>query len=68
ELDNLAGRAEHRTVLNDLRRRLDHWMQTTQDPLLYESFPVPEGLMLNDPDAVSPSDPPERYSGSEFTR
>ncbi len=68
ELDNLSGLSEHTPVLSDLRGRLDRWMQETNDPLLEDPFPVPEGLLLNDPDAISPSDPPERYTRTSFPR
>lgn len=46
-------------VLAEMRARLDHWMQATDDPLLaYDGIvPAPEGAVVNDPDDPSPRSP-----------
>jgi arylsulfatase A-like enzyme len=66
EADNLADRPESQPVLADMRGRLDAWMRETDDPLLGDSFAVPEGILLNDPDGLSPSEPPERCERTTF--
>jgi len=43
-------------VLGDMRRRLDAWMQRTNDPLLDGPVPAPSGAQINDPDGRSPND------------
>lgn len=66
ELNNVVDEPERQGVLRDLRGRLDRWMQETQDPLLGDEFEVPNGLLLNDSDAVSPNDPPKRHEGTRY--
>ena len=59
ETRNLVGKSEHETALNDMRSRLERWMRETDDPLLDGPVPTPEGAMVNDPDALSPSEKPK---------
>ena len=66
EADNLAGEAAHQTVLVNMRQRLERWMRETADPLLGDGIPVPDGILLNDPDGVSPNEPPERHTGATY--
>lgn len=57
ETNNLAQDPGHQATITDLRRRLQGWMEDTQDPLLtQEILPFPEGAMVNDPNAESPID------------
>jgi len=66
EADNLAGDPTRQPILTNMRQRLDRWMHETGDPLLQDRIPVPEGILLNDPEGVSPSDPPKRHSGKHY--
>jgi arylsulfatase A-like enzyme len=55
ERGNLAGDPAFEAVLQEMRGRLDRWMQATNDPLLRGPVPLPEGGMANNPDALSPT-------------
>jgi N-sulfoglucosamine sulfohydrolase len=57
EACNLAGDPSLSGVLEELRERLDTWMQETHDPLLEGAVPAPSGAELNDPNQLSPQDP-----------
>jgi arylsulfatase A-like enzyme len=57
ESRNLAAEPAYNSVLSDMRRRLDSWMQRTQDPLLNGPVKAPKGAMVNDPDGTSPQEP-----------
>jgi arylsulfatase A-like enzyme len=67
EADNLACRPESQPVLAEMRQRLDAWMKETDDPLLGDSIQVPEGILLNDPDGLSPAEPLARCDGTTFS-
>src|SRR5690606_36201728 len=43
ERHNLAGDAKHAATLQEMRQRLDQWMQATDDPILRGDIPMPEG-------------------------
>jgi len=43
-------------VLNDMRNRLETWMQQTQDPLLKGPIPLPDNAYASNPDDISPVD------------
>ena len=57
ETRNLANDAAYAAALNDMRTRLDNWMQRTNDPLLRGPVPVPPGAVVNDPNGTSPQEP-----------
>ena len=57
EACNLAHDRSVGTILEELRVRLDDWMRTTDDPLLYGPVSAPHGAELNDPDQMSATDP-----------
>jgi arylsulfatase A-like enzyme len=44
-------------ALADMRKRLDSWMQRTNDPLLDGPVKPPAGAVVNDPDGTSPQEP-----------
>lgn len=58
EVHNLAADARCADVLADMRRRLDAYMERTDDPLLAGRVPMPEGAWANDPDELHPSGKP----------
>lgn len=57
ETNNLAADPSYRDIIIDLRSRLDHWMQTTEDPLRLGDVDAPSGAIINDPAGQSPRDP-----------
>lgn len=63
ERHNLAGEPSSRSVLDDMRERLDVWMRETNDPLLAGPVPEPIGAEVNDPDGLSPSEPVHVVTG-----
>jgi len=59
ERNNLAGRPQHELALEDMRRRLNRWMQETDDPLRQGRLPLPAGVRMNPVDGLDPQDPAE---------
>ncbi|HHX64306.1 MAG TPA: sulfatase [Chloroflexi bacterium] len=58
EAHNLAGDPAAESVLNDMRARLNAWMQHTDDPLLHSAYvAAPAGAVVNDPTGLSPQEP-----------
>lgn len=55
ECCNLAGDPTSAPVLDEMRARLDRWMQVTDDPLLHGPVPLPRGAVVDDSDALSPT-------------
>jgi arylsulfatase A-like enzyme len=58
ETRNVAADPTQRAALEDMRGRLDRWMRATNDPILRGPIPAPKGALANDPDGVSPQEPP----------
>lgn len=54
EVHNLVGDPAYRSVLHDMRERLDAWMPKTSDPLLHGPVKAPAGALVNDPNGTSP--------------
>ncbi len=54
ETHNLVADPSLQSILNDLRSRLDRWMQDTNDPLLAGPIPLPPGGIVTSQDAYSP--------------
>ena len=60
ETANLAAAPEAAADLADLRARLARWMELTGDPILAGlPVPAPAGALVNDPDGLSPKEPPQ---------
>lgn len=54
EMHNLVADPRHQPVVQDLRSRLQRWMQDTKDPLLAGPVPMPAGAVVNDANDLSP--------------
>ena len=54
EAANLAGDPRHAATLADLRARLAHWMEATDDPILRAPIPKPAESGISPPDDVDP--------------
>jgi arylsulfatase A-like enzyme len=57
EAHNLADDPGARAALQDMRGRMDRWMNSTADPLLNGPVPAPSGAKLNRPDQLSFTEP-----------
>jgi arylsulfatase A-like enzyme len=57
EQSNLSAVASSAVALEEMRGRLDAWMQRTNDPLLHGPVPAPPGAKVNPVDGVSPREP-----------
>ena len=55
---NRIGDELLRSVRSDLRGRLDHWMTSTDDPILHGPLEPPSGAKLNPPEGRSPKQTP----------
>jgi N-sulfoglucosamine sulfohydrolase len=62
EQHNLAVDTAFKTVLDDMRGRLDRWMHRTNDPILNGPIPAPHGALVNNPDGTSPQERPDRIA------
>jgi len=60
EQNNLA--ASNASALAEMRGRLQRWMKKTDDPLLRGPVAAPHGARVNNPDGVSPTEPPIRIA------
>jgi N-sulfoglucosamine sulfohydrolase len=54
---NLIGEPDYAPVLEELRGRLEGWMEATDDPLLRGPVPPPPGARINTPEQTSASEP-----------
>ena len=54
EAHNLAGDPGSRAALDEMRARLQTWMERTGDLLLQGPVPAPSGALVNDPSGLSP--------------
>ncbi|NLF32156.1 MAG: sulfatase-like hydrolase/transferase [Planctomycetes bacterium] len=59
ESHNVIGDPGLADAAADLRQRLDRWMAETNDPLLQGPVAAPSGAKVNDPDGLSPKEPPQ---------
>ena len=60
ETRNLANETDHRGELDEMRSRLDAWMERTDDPIRTGPIEAPPGCTFNDPDQTSPHEPSTR--------
>jgi N-sulfoglucosamine sulfohydrolase len=58
EHHSLVNDSSAAEVLADMRKRLDRWMQSTNDPIQKGDVPAPHGAQINDPDGISPKEKP----------
>lgn len=54
EFRNLVDDAEHKSVLEEMRGRLQDWMNRTKDPLLEGDVSLPAGARITDPNELEP--------------
>jgi N-sulfoglucosamine sulfohydrolase len=57
EAANLIASPNHQTVREELRGKLERWMDETEDPLLHGDPQPPPGAEINDPDQISATEP-----------
>jgi arylsulfatase A-like enzyme len=57
EVCNLTNNEDMQNTLTEMREKLFRWMKDTHDPLLLGPVPAPDGAQVNDPDALSPTEP-----------
>jgi N-sulfoglucosamine sulfohydrolase len=62
EQNNLLNDAPSQEILADMRKRMNRWMNRTDDPLLKGPVPAPPGATFNDPNGTSPKETPLRAS------
>ena len=54
ETNNLADDPHHRDALEEMRGRLDRWLEQTDDPLLHGKVPAPKGARVTLQDEIDP--------------
>lgn len=59
ERNNVAADPTLTSILDEMRERLDLWMEETDDPLRHGAVPAPSGAKINDPLGLSPREAPE---------
>ncbi|NLF17309.1 MAG: sulfatase [Lentisphaerae bacterium] len=59
EAHNLVNDARCQEPLQEMRGRLQAWMEATDDPLLKGPLRPPPGIRVNDPDGLSPRETPQ---------
>jgi N-sulfoglucosamine sulfohydrolase len=55
---NLINDPGHAQLAQEMRDRLHRWMVSTNDPLLRGPVAAPPGAVANDPNGISPKEPP----------
>jgi N-sulfoglucosamine sulfohydrolase len=55
---NLINDPGHAQLAQEMRDRLHRWMVSTNDPLLHGPVAAPPGAVANDPNGISPKEPP----------
>jgi arylsulfatase A-like enzyme len=60
EVSNQVDNPAFRHILENMRTRLDRWMEETDDPLRFGFVAAPDGAVINDPDDISPKTPRKR--------
>ena len=55
---NLVNDPAHNEIAQEMRGRLHRWMVATHDPLLQGPVAAPPGAVANDPNGISPKEPP----------
>jgi N-sulfoglucosamine sulfohydrolase len=61
EVNNVADRPENTEVMDDLRARLDSWMERTDDPMLSGNADPPKGAQITDAESDVASGPIIQY-------
>lgn len=56
EKNNLANDPVYQMVLEDMKTRMQKWMEETNDPLLEGDIPLPDTAWMNDRKAIDPGD------------
>jgi arylsulfatase A-like enzyme len=54
EFENLADSPHYAAILTDLRRRLDDWMDRTDDPIRHGPMPPPTDAKITPHEAINP--------------
>jgi N-sulfoglucosamine sulfohydrolase len=57
EAANVVDSPDHQSVREELRGKLERWMEETEDPLLHGDPQPPVGAEINDPDQISATEP-----------
>jgi N-sulfoglucosamine sulfohydrolase len=55
---NLVHDPAYKVIAQDMRDRLHRWMVATNDPLVKGPVKAPPGAFANDPNGISPKEPP----------
>jgi arylsulfatase A-like enzyme len=55
ETNNLIDHPRCSEAAQEMRNRLENWLQSTQDPILQGHVPAPPGAILDDVNAISPT-------------
>jgi arylsulfatase A-like enzyme len=62
ETHNLANDPAYADAKNEMSKKLDSWMHSTNDPILKGPVPAPHGAEVNDPNGTSPQEPTQHVS------
>ena len=69
ERRNLVYQEQYLHIAHEYRMRLQEWMEKTEDPLLGEEIPLPDGCITTSVDVRDPSDPVMSIGGQpEYRR